>query len=99
MTPRPQMTFSRPGNPDLCSSSRPAGVDTCRDSGFRGRLALAEVLHFSDAMKEAMLARSPRRKLKEVALNDGFVPLSTIALRAVVEGKTTWEEVNRVITH
>jgi hypothetical protein len=36
-----------------------------------------------------MLARSPRRKLKEVALNDGFVPLSTIALRAVVEGKTT----------
>jgi general secretion pathway protein E len=24
---------------------------------------------------------------------------STIALRAVVEGKTTWEEVNRVITH
>lgn len=78
---------------------RGRGCDTCRDSGFRGRLALAEVLHFSDAMKEAMLARSPRRKLKEVALNDGFVPLSTIALRAVVEGKTTWEEVNRVITH
>lgn len=78
---------------------RGRGCDTCRDSGFRGRLALAEVLHFSDAMKEAMLARSPRRKLKEVALNDGFVPLSTIALRAVLEGKTTWEEVNRVITH
>lgn len=78
---------------------RGRGCDTCRDSGYRGRLALAEVLHFSDAMKEAMLARSPRRKLKEVALNDGFVPLSTIALRAVVEGKTTWEEVNRVITH
>lgn len=75
------------------------GCDACRGSGYRGRLALAEVLHFSDAMKEAMLARSSRRKLREVALNDGFVPLTTIALRAVVEGKTTWEEVKRVITH
>ena len=65
---------------------------------FRGRLALAEVLHFSDAMKEAMLARSPRRKLKEVALNDGFVPLSTIA-RAPWSKAKPREEVNRVITH
>jgi general secretion pathway protein E len=75
------------------------GCEACRHSGYRGRLALAEVLHFSDGIKEAMLARAPLRKLRQVALEDGFVPLTTIALRAVAEGKTSLEEVNRVIAH
>lgn len=75
------------------------GCESCRQTGYRGRLALAEVLNFSDGIKEAMLARASQRKLREVALQDGFVPLPTIALRAVLEGKTTWEEVNRVIAH
>jgi len=78
---------------------RGRGCNTCRHSGYRGRLALAEVLHFSDGIKEAMLARAPLRRLRQVALEDGFVPMTTIALRAVVEGKTTLEEVNRVIAH
>nr|WP_159466096.1 GspE/PulE family protein [Scandinavium goeteborgense] len=75
------------------------GCEACRHSGYRGRLALAEVLNFSDGIKEAMLARAPLRKLRQVALDDGFVPLTTIALRAVAEGKTSLEEVNRVIAH
>lgn len=78
---------------------RGRGCDACRHSGYRGRLALAEVLHFSDGIKEAMLARSSVRQLRQVALDDGFIPLTTIALRAVAEGKTTLEEVNRVIAH
>lgn len=75
------------------------GCEACRFSGYRGRLALAEVLTFSDAMKEAMLARSSVRRLREVAFSDGFVPLQTIALRAVLNGKTTLQEINRVIAH
>ncbi|SNY65716.1 GspE/PulE family protein [Enterobacter sp. CC120223-11] len=75
------------------------GCEACRGSGYRGRLALAEVLHFSDGIKEAMLARAPLRQLRQVALEDGFVPLSDIALRAVAEGKTSLEEMNRVIAH
>ncbi|WP_218928062.1 GspE/PulE family protein [Pantoea sp. WMus005] len=78
---------------------RGRGCEACRHSGYRGRLALAEVLHFSDAIKEAMLVRASVRQLRQVALDDGFVPLTTIALRAVAEGKTTLEEVNRVIAH
>ncbi|MEG3130400.1 GspE/PulE family protein [Pantoea cypripedii] len=78
---------------------RGRGCEACRHTGYRGRLALAEVLHFSDGIKEAMLARSSQRKLREVALQDGFVPLPVIALRAVLAGKTTWEEINRVIAH
>ena len=75
------------------------GCDTCRNSGYRGRIALAEVLTFSDSIKEAMVARAPLRRLREIALQEGFMPLYDIALRAVLDGKTTWEEVNRVIAH
>lgn len=75
------------------------GCEACRHSGYRGRLALAEVLSFSDAMKEALLARSSVRRLREVAVADGFVGLQTIALRAVLEGKTTLQEIKRVIAH
>lgn len=78
---------------------RGQGCELCRHSGYHGRLALAEVLSFSDAMKEALLARSAARVLRQVALADGFIPLKEIALRAVLEGKTTLQEVNRVIAH
>lgn len=76
---------------------RGQGCEECRQSGYRGRLALAEVLSFSDEMKEALMARASIRKLREIALNEGFVPLKKVALRAVLEGKTTLQEINRVI--
>lgn len=78
---------------------RGKGCESCRQTGYRGRLALAEVLTFSETMKDALLARSSARQLREVALSEGFIPLKEIALRAVLEGKTTLQEINRVIAH
>lgn len=74
------------------------GCPHCRQSGYHGRLALAEVLHFSDAMKEALLARAPLRKLREIAISEGFVPLQQIAVDAARQGLTTLQEVRRVIS-
>ncbi|NMP29379.1 type II/IV secretion system protein [Rahnella sp. SAP-1] len=74
------------------------GCDKCRQSGYHGRLALAEVLFFSDAMKEAMLARSSIRQLRDTALRDGFIPLRDIAIEAALKGSTTLQEVKRVIS-
>jgi general secretion pathway protein E len=75
-----------------------AGCDHCRHSGYHGRLALAEVLHFSDAMKEALLARASLRQLRETALQEGFIPLQQIAINAACNGLTTLQEVQRVIS-
>ncbi|MGA8119284.1 GspE/PulE family protein [Rouxiella badensis] len=74
------------------------GCEKCRGSGYHGRLALAEVLFFSDAMKEAMLARASIRNLRETALRDGFIPLRDIAIEAALNGHTTLQEVKRVIS-
>jgi len=75
-----------------------AGCEHCRHSGYHGRLALAEVLHFSDAMKEALLARAPLRQLRELAMKEGFIPLHQIAIEAASQGFTTLQEVRRVIS-
>ncbi|MFS2222964.1 GspE/PulE family protein [Pantoea sp. B65] len=80
------------------SWSRGAGCPHCRHSGYHGRLALAEVLHFSDAMKEALLARAPLRQLREVAIAEGFLPLQQIAITAASNGLTSLQEVKRVIS-
>ncbi len=63
------------------------GCPACRQSGFRGRLALAEVLPFSDRMKEALQMRASVRQMREIALAEGFVPLHNVAIRAVLEAK------------
>lgn len=74
------------------------GCEHCRNSGYHGRLAQAEVLQFSDTMKEALLARAPLRQLRECALQQGFIPLQQIALNAASNGFTTLQEVKRVIS-
>ncbi|MEX1841655.1 GspE/PulE family protein [Enterobacter cloacae] len=75
-----------------------AGCKACRNSGYHGRLALAEVLHFSDAFKEALLARTSIRQLRECALNEGFIPMQQIVLNTVSRGLTTIQEAQRVIS-
>lgn len=75
-----------------------SGCPHCRHSGYHGRLALAEVLHFSDALKEALLARAPLRQLRDVARQQGFIPLQQVALSAASQGLTTLQEVKRVIS-
>ena len=73
------------------------GCGACRDSGYRGRLALAEVLKCTDTFKEALLARAATRQLRAIAGEAGFVALERIALDAVRSGATTLDEVKRVI--
>lgn len=74
------------------------GCKTCRNSGYHGRLALAEVLRFSDELKEALLARASVRQLRECALREGFIPMQQIALNAASRGMTTIQEAQRVIS-
>ncbi|TAL53582.1 GspE/PulE family protein [Pandoraea sp.] len=74
------------------------GCDACRHTGYRGRVAVAEVLKCSDAFKDAMLQRAPTRELRAIAQSDGFLPLREVALQTVRRGLTTLQEVQRVIS-
>lgn len=76
---------------------RGAGCAACRFSGYHGRIALAEILRCSEAFKDAVLQKVPTRALKEIARSEGFVSMTEVAMNAVQQGKTTLQEVHRVI--
>jgi general secretion pathway protein E len=80
----------------ICKSCRSRGCPDCRNTGFKGRKAIGELLVLNDELRELITARAPARKLKEAARAAGTVPLRDAALALVEAGETTLEEINRV---
>ncbi len=74
------------------------GCEACRHTGYRGRLALAEVLTVTDSIKEGLLNRSSASTLRELARAAGHVFIRDIALAHAAQGDTTLKEIHRVIS-
>ena len=72
------------------------GCHQCRNTGYKGRRAVAEVLRLTDEIREMIIARASIRALKEQARREGTRFLRDVALELVREGHTTLQEVNRV---
>lgn len=72
------------------------GCTQCRNTGYKGRRAIAEVLRLTDEIREMIVARASIRSLKEQARSEGTRFLRDVALDMVREGHTTLQEVNRV---
>jgi general secretion pathway protein E len=72
------------------------GCGHCRGSGYKGRRAIAEILHMNDEIRELIIARAPIRTLKEAAKANGTRYLRESALDLVRAGHTTLSEINRV---
>ncbi|MEW6282637.1 MAG: GspE/PulE family protein [Candidatus Eremiobacterota bacterium] len=81
----------------LCEKCGSEGCPECRGTGFRGRLAVAELLELDEELRQGILDRAPLQRLRERAWEGGTVPLRTAALQRVTAGETTLEEVDRVI--
>lgn len=72
------------------------GCERCRFTGYRGRLAIGEVLRLTPAMKTAFTAREGLDALRELAFSAGMISLRHRALQLVGQGLTTVEEMDRV---
>ncbi len=72
------------------------GCAHCRGTGYKGRRAIGELLVLNDELREAIVARAPARRLKELALAGGAKLLRSAALELVQRGVTTLLEANRV---
>src|SRR5712691_10120156 len=71
------------------------GCDRCKNAGYRGRIGLYEVLHFSDEIREMVLSGASSIELKRKAIEEGMVSLRSSGLQKIREGVTTLEEVLR----
>ena len=80
----------------ICKTCSSHGCQDCRNTGFRGRKAIGELVVLNDELRELIVARAPARKLKEAARAAGTVPLRDAATALVQSGETTLEEINRV---
>lgn len=73
-----------------------AGCSTCNGTGYKGRVALYEVMRFSDDLKERVLQGASAAELKAAAIKAGMSTLRMSGIKKVLEGVTTPAEILRV---
>ena len=74
-----------------------AGCPHCRHTGYKGRLAVAEILVLDDELRDLIAARAPMQRIKQLARERGMQRLSDVALDLVREGATDFAELQRVM--
>ena len=72
------------------------GCRTCNGTGYKGRVALYEVMRFNDNLKEMVLQGSSTAELKMAAIKQGMTSLRMSGILKVLDGVTTTEEILRV---
>jgi len=76
---------------------RSVGCDHCDYQGYRGRLAIMEILKLDVDMDELIARRATARELQLAAIAKGFRTLADDGSRRVLEGTTTLDELMRVV--
>jgi len=76
---------------------RPVGCPECNGTGYRGRMAVHEVLPVSDEMGRAITAKSSVETLRKMGAEQGYLPMQYDAWQRVEQGLTTFEEARRLI--
>jgi type II secretory ATPase GspE/PulE/Tfp pilus assembly ATPase PilB-like protein len=75
---------------------RPKGCRHCFNTGYSGRLGIAEVLFLSANIKDLILSGSEEQQIKKAACQEGMKTLRENAVALALEGLTSLEEVLRV---
>jgi type IV pilus assembly protein PilB len=83
-------------DPSVQAVFEPQGCPVCNFSGFKGRIAIYEVLPFFEQLKEMIFERTSAAEIKKTARHLGLKTLRESGLTKVVEGVTSLEEVLRV---
>ncbi|MEI7575064.1 MAG: GspE/PulE family protein [Methylotenera sp.] len=76
---------------------KPQGCKRCNQNGYRGRMAIIELLRIDSDMDSLISRRAHLDELQRMAIDKGFVTLAEDGVRRVLEGHTSLAEVMRVI--
>jgi general secretion pathway protein E/type IV pilus assembly protein PilB len=72
-----------------------AGCRACRQTGYRGRLGIFELMVTGDSIRELCVQRVNASVIRNLALKEGMITLRQDGWRKVLQGVTTLEEVAR----
>jgi len=76
---------------------RGRGCETCRHTGYKGRVGVYELMSVNEEISELMVRRAPVSELRHAARANGMKMLKEDGLRKVQAGITTPEEISRVV--
>jgi len=74
-----------------------SGCMLCNQSGFRGRVAIEEVLILNKAMRQAIDDRAGEEQLRQLAVESGMITLQENAVAKLTTGVTTSDEIIRTV--
>ena len=69
------------------------GCKICEGSGYKGRIAIFEILTISRELRRLIAINAPENEMRELAMKDGLVTLRMAAINKLKEGITTVSEV------
>jgi type II secretory ATPase GspE/PulE/Tfp pilus assembly ATPase PilB-like protein len=73
-----------------------AGCAECNGTGYKGRMAICELLDLTDRIRELILEKRPTSEIKKAAREEGMRFLRESAVERVMTGLTTLREINKV---
>ena len=76
---------------------RAVGCSACGNTGYKGRMAVHEVMTVTEEIERLAVARASSEEIKRVAIEQGMKTLRQDGLVKVLKGHTTIEEVSRVV--
>ncbi len=97
LDPAAWQELTKPWNAPLPTGAmRPVGCPECRDTGYRGRAGVYEILTLSDSLRELVTADTDITALRRQAFKEGMRSLRLSGAQKIAAGLTTVEEVLRV---
>ncbi|RKX61924.1 MAG: type II/IV secretion system protein [Thermodesulfobacteriota bacterium] len=72
---------------------RPKGCQNCNKTGFRGRLAIYELLMSDDGLKKLIQEKRPVAEIREHAMNQGMLTLKQDGIQKVLRGDTDLKQI------
>jgi type II secretory ATPase GspE/PulE/Tfp pilus assembly ATPase PilB-like protein len=88
-----RLGIKQDGSFRLC---RGKGCETCNRTGFKGRVALHELLLGSDQIKRMIQQKARTEDMLNVAMTEGMTTLVQDGIQKVLQGHTTYKEVKAV---
>ena len=83
------------GGPEKSEFVRGTGCEYCAGTGFRGRIAVYEVMEVTEEIGQLVVARATPHEVREAAVAQGMRPMRVEAAHLIANDLTTVDEVHR----
>jgi len=106
LCPRCKSEYALPESVALAHGLQPGipvydavGCDDCRNTGYKGRIAIVEIMEVNERIKELINTNASVPVIRQAAMESGMHLLVQSALRNVIAGVTSMEEMLALTVH